>query len=50
MKFSINIDCLGTCRINEKIPKFKCFESRGMRVFEQIKNGSRTKFGCLKAI
>ena len=53
MKFLINIDCLGTCRycrINEKILKFKCFESRGVRIFEQISNGSRTKYGCLKAI
>ena len=31
--------------------KFKCFESRrGVRIFKQIENGLRTKFGCLKAI
>ena len=28
----------------QKILKFKHFKSRGERVFEQIKNGSRTKF------
>ena len=39
IKFMNKIDCLGTYDaeyINEKILKFKCFKSKGMRIFEQI--------------
>ena len=36
-------------RISEKIPKFN-LEPRGVRIFEQILNGLRTNFGCLKVI
>ena len=36
MKFLINIDCFGTYDVQEKILKFKCFESKGVRIFKQI--------------
>ena len=48
MKFLINIDCFGTYNVEYMYSEIQMFQIQGD--LNQFTNGSRTKFGCLKAI